>query len=166
MTSGAGSRGTSGPPRAGAGGGLGQEGLSESPSLPPECFQCKPLGLFSGREGIRASPLRVADLRAAVSHPFHFTLKRIYPIAVETCGECGSSGAWWPLSLNLTVRSSAPQKRPNPRSGIAGMPAGGTAWTTKMFLNPKSRGHLPSFLVCPSESKNSLWGLARRDWVG
>ena len=122
------------------------------------------LNFLVGGRGPRASSpsLRAADLRAAVSHPFHFTLKRIYPIAGETCGECGSSGAWWPLSLKLTVRSSGPQKRPNPRSGVAGMPAGGTAWATKMFLNPQSRGHLPSFLVCPSESKNSLWGLARR----
>lgn len=147
---------------------------SRSGGLPsPLCLQnassVSLLDFLVGGRGRASSPLRAADLRAAVSPGFHFTLKRIYPIAVETCGECGSAGARcirWPLSLKLTVRSSAPQKRPNPRSGVAGMPAGGTAWATKVFLNPKSRGHLPSFLVCPSESKNSLWGLARRDWVG
>ena len=140
----------------------------------PLCLQnassVRLLDFLVGGKGPRASsPLRAADLRAAISPPLHFTLKRIYPIAVETCGECGFAGAWcirWPVSLKLTVRSSAPQKRPNPPSGVAGMPAGGTAWATKMLLNLKSRGHLPSFLVCSSESKNSLWGLARLDWVG
>lgn len=142
--------------------------------MSPLCLQnassVRLLDFLVGGRGLRASSsLCAADLRAAISPPLHFTLKRIYPIAVETCGECGFAGAWciwWPVSLKLTVRSSAPQKRPNAPSGVAGMPAGGTARATKMLLNLKSRGHLPSFLVCPSESKNSLWGLARLDWVG
>lgn len=45
------------------------------------------LDFLVGGRGRASSPsLRAADLRAAVSPGFHFTLKRIYPIAVETCG--------------------------------------------------------------------------------